>query len=243
MVKLITFNRIDYKLPDLSLIDPLDIAIVKFIYEKFGGKAPLDELNAVTVMAALGPKWQESISIPLIKDMVPNGILKALSSSFAEKELSLRIQKLEQLGLIKTGRYSLIDRSHPVNEGQGNKMVYLTNIGKEIAQYNGLLLEEGSFKETVNKLLQLSIPLPIQEIYTINPRDICMVVPNEIIEVEEGQAILIKPASHLALIGIKFLNDIIIGPFNDVPRLVIVGGYMPLTIRKGSKLGYIIPIN
>ncbi len=241
MVKVLTFNRIDYKLPNLSLIDAMDIAIMRFIYEKFNGEAPLNELNVATVMMVLAPKWQESISIPFIKDMVPNGLLRALSSSIAEKELLSKIQKLEQLGLIRIGRHFLAgDRQ---STGDEHKTVFLTDIGRELAQYGGLLLQEGTIDEAMDKLLQLSTPLPIQETYVINPREAYIAIPNEVIEVGENQAIAIKPTSHLALFGIEFLNNIIIGPFNNIPKIVVMGGYIPVVIRRGSQLGYIIHIS
>lgn len=242
MIKLITFNRIDYKLLDLSLLDTMDIAIIKFVFEKFGGKAPLSELNVITVITALAPKWQESISIPLLRDMVPDGILRALSSNFAERELLSRIQKLEQLGIIRIDRPSIAKADQIANDEQ-NATIYLTSIGKEIAQYNGLLLHGESIDEVMDKLLQLSIPLPMQEAYTINPREAYIAIPNEIIEVGQNQAILIKPVQQLSLLGVKFLNEVITGPFNGIPKIVIIGGYVPLTIRKGLQLGYVIPLN
>ncbi|MCS7111164.1 MAG: hypothetical protein N3D82_00405 [Ignisphaera sp.] len=236
MVRIVTFNRIGYKLPDLSLIDSMDVAIMRFIQEKFGGRAPLNELNVVTVMTALAPKWQESISIPLIKDMVPNGLLRALSSSFAEKELLSRIQKLEQLNLIKVDREVRSEQSFDEEQ----KIVSLTNIGREIAQYNGILLHGDSLDEAVDKLLQLSVPVPIQDVYTINPKEICIALPNETIEVEKGKTVSMKPVFHLAVFGVKFLNEVIIGPFSGIPKIIIMGGYAPITIRRGSQLGYIV---
>jgi len=239
MIRVITLNRIDYKLPDLSSIDSIDIAIIKFIYEKFDGKAPLDELNAVTVMLALGPRWQESISMPLIKDMIPSNLLKALSSNLAERELFLRIEKLEQLGIIKVYGYPSTSNTQSL-QGDQNKVVYLTKIGREIAQYNGILFQNDSSEDIVEKLSQLSTSLPIQEVYTINPREFYIVIPNEIIEVERNHVVLLKPISNLASLGIRFLTETIVGPFKGVPKIIIMGGYIPITIKKNIQIGYII---
>lgn len=238
MVKVITFNRIEYRLPDLSLIDSMDIAIMRFIQEKFGGRAPLSELNVITVMTALAPRWQESISIPLIKDMVPDGLLKAISSSFAEKELMYRIQKLEQLNLVKIYSEAWGDQSYTEEQ----RVVYLTSIGSEIAQYNGILLHGDSLDEAMNKILQLSLPMPIQEFYSINPREAYIALANETIEVGRNQIVMVKPVPHLAMFGVKFLNEIVIGPFTGTLKIVIVGGYAPITIKRGFQLGYIIHV-
>jgi deoxycytidine triphosphate deaminase len=239
MIGVITLNRIDYKLPDLSSMDSIDIAIIKFIYEKFDGKAPLDELNAVTVMLALGPRWQESISMPLIKDMIPSNLLKALSSNLAERELFFRIEKLEQLGIIKVHGYSSTSNTQSL-QGDQNRIVYLTKIGREIAEYNGILFQNDSLEDIVEKLSQLSTSLPIQEIYTINPRELYIVIPNEIIEVERNHVVLLKPIPNLASLGIRFLTETIIGPFKGVPKIIIMGGYIPITIKKDIQIGYII---
>jgi len=239
MIGIITLNRIDYKLPDLSSIDSIDIAIIKFIYEKFDGKAPLDELNVATVMLALGPRWQESISIPLIKDMIPSNLLKALSSNLAERELFFRIQKLEQLGIIKVHEHPLTSDTQSLQRDQ-NRVVYLTKIGREIAQYNGILFQNNSSEDIVEKLSQLLSPLPIQEMYTINPKELYVVIPNEIIEVERNHVVLLKPILNLASLGVRFLTETIIGPFKGVPKIITMGGYIPITIKKDIQIGYII---
>jgi len=227
----LTLNFVEAKLPDLSLIDAFDIMLLKFIEEKYGGVAPAGELNAVAVLGALAPKWKEMISLPAIQPLIPEELMHSLTAGLAERELNMRLQKLENLGLLQ--RINREDREH--------SKIVLTEIGKAVANFSGIPTNKPL--HVIRAYLdRLRIELPPQAAYVLQPNEKVVISVREEIELDENDVCLIFPTIALTLFGSRIANNVILGPYRDRPEFILVGGYIPIVIERGQEIAMAVII-
>jgi len=234
-MQILTLNRVEGILPNFSLLDPIDYHILRFIYEKYHGKASLDEIKVISSISLLAPRWKSSLMFPIVRDLIPEELLNAVSSNLAEKELDSRIQKLEVLGLItKTKEFD--NTSNELKD-----MIYLTNVGKMLAANEGVQIDEE--QDNMEMLKKVSRSIPQQSRYVINPAEILLVRVNEYLKLNSRSIGIIMPTQNISIFGIRILNNLIIGPFNAIPLLVLYGGYIPITIKVNDAIAYALLIN
>jgi len=175
-IQILTLNRVEGILPNFSLLDPIDYHILRFIYEKYHWKASLDEIKVITSISLLAPRLKSSLMFPIVRDLIPEELLNALSSSLAEKELDSRIQKLEVLGLItKAKEFDSISN-------ELKDMIYLTNVGKLLTANEGIQI--GEEQDNIEILKKISRSIPQQSRYVVNPTEILLVRVNEYLKLD-----------------------------------------------------------
>lgn len=221
----LTLGRVEARLPDLSAVDAFDITLLRFIEEKYSGIAPLAEINALAVVGALAPKWKEMISLPQLGPLIPEELMRSVSAGLAERELSMRLEKLERLGLI--------ERLPGGEEEKGRIM--LTDVGRAIATLGGIPLKRRR-TELLAFLSRLRIELPPEPSYILQPGEKVIIVPREELELKNNEIAFIFPAPSAALFGIQILSNIIEGPYSGPLELVIQGGYVPIQLESGADI-------
>ncbi len=225
MVKTIrlSLGRVIAKLKDFSLLDPLDIALLRFVYERYGREAPLGEINAVVVLSALAPRWREMLSIPSVQPYVPSELFTALTANLAEKELNNRLMKLESLGLIEIHR----------DDTQKDKgKLLLTELGKVLAVQGGIPLDSVDALRGILELLQE--PIPPSENYVIPPNQRVIAISREMVRLRENELCILQVEEPLSRLGVFIANNLVWGPYNDHLELIIVNTAIPIVLRSGS---------
>jgi len=225
----LTLARIEARLPDLSLVDDFDRALLSFIEEKYGGAAPLGEINALAVVGALAPKWREMISLPQLGSLIPEDLMRTVSTGLAERELAIRLEKLERLGLI--------ERLPGGDEGKGK--VVLTDIGRAIATYGGVSLRqrEAELKAIIS---QLRVEVPPSSSYVLNPNEIVIALVREEIELRSYEIGFVTPSPKASLLGMQILNTVIEGPYAGRLEIMLRGGYVPIKLESGDHIANVI---
>jgi len=225
----LTLARVEARVPDLSLVDDFDRALLSFIEEKYGGVAPLGEINALAVIGALAPKWREMISLPQLGSLIPEDLMRTVSTGLAERELAIRLEKLERLGLI--------ERLPGSDEGKGK--IVLTDVGRAIAMYGGVSLRqrEAEFRAVLSRL---RVEIPPSTSYVLNPNEIVVALVREEIELKSREIGFVVPSPRASLLGIQILNNVIEGPYTGCLEIVLRGGYVPVKLETGTHIANLI---
>ena len=218
-------RSVEAKMVNLSALDFVDIDILRFIEDKFDGIAPLGELKSVAVVGGLAPRLRELISIPQLRDMIPQDLLSGMTTALAEKELDARLSKLEALGLIER-----------VRRGEEESVV-LTDVGKAIASMGGIPTFR-SLREVMAFLSRIRIELPPQPRYPLIPGDTVVVSVLDELELRSNEVAIIVPSTELALFGVDVAPKMIRGPYSDRPELILRSGYAPIVLERGQVVAY-----
>jgi len=218
------------KVVDVSVLDAVDLEILRFVAEKYGGSAPLDEVRAIAVLGALAPRWREFLALPpQILDLVPQDLLNTLAASMGGKELELRLRKLEALGLVVQEKG--VD---------GEQRIVLTEIGREVASMKpiDLVRSPDPWREFFERWVA---PIEREE-YLLMPGERIVVQTMESIELDSDELLLLVPSSRIGIVGIDIATRLIEGPRIGRLDLVLVGGYVPTVIGRGMEIavGFVV---
>ncbi len=223
----LTMDSVVAKLKDLSAVDPVDISILELIEDKFGGVAPVGELNALLIVGEFAPRWKEMVVLPSIQQFLPEDLVRAVSTGLAEKELEMRFTKLESLGLIER------------IPGEDKGKIILTDLGKVIASSRGIPLSM-EFRVLRAVMDRLKMPIPPQDRYYLAPGEKVVVTTREVVEVRSGTIGIVVPSPRLSMFGASLANNVVEGPYSDILELVVIGGYAPLILERGVEIGFLI---
>ena len=225
----IRLRSVEAKLVDLRLVDLVDVEILKFIEEKYGGRAPLGELKSVAVVGGLAPRMKELISLPSISDLIPPDLLSSVSTALAERELEARLQKLESLNLVMR-----------ISGGEEVELI-LTDVGKAIASMGGIPTFR-SESEALAFLNRLRIELPPQPRYSLQCGELVAISTMDEVVLREGEVAIVEPSPTLSRFGVEVAPRVIEGPYRDRPELILRGGYAPIVLERGQSVALAIVV-
>ncbi|NPA96487.1 MAG: hypothetical protein GXO32_02655 [Crenarchaeota archaeon] len=222
-------RSVEAKIIDLRALDPIDIEILRFIEEKYGGTAPLGELKSVAVVGGLAPRLRELMSIPSVAEYLPPDILSSVSTALAEREIDARIAKLESLNLLMKSV-----------SGEETRVV-LTDVGKAVASMGGIPTFR-SDSEALAFLHRLRMELPPQSRYPLQSGEHVAISTMDELELSSREVAILSPSPTLSLFGVSVSPRVIEGPFSDRPTLIVGGGYAPIVLERGQVVAIAIAV-
>ena len=222
-------RSVEAKIVDLRMLDLVDVEILRFIEDKYGGVAPLGELKSVAVVGGLAPRLRQLISIPTIEQLMPPELLSSVSTALAEKELEARLGKLEAMNLVSR-----------VGKGEEERVV-LTDVGRAVATMGGVPTFR-SESEALAFLSRLRIELPPQHRYPLQCDEVVVVSTMDELPLSSREVAIIETSSTLSRFGVSVLPRVIEGPYRDRPELIVRGGYAPTVIERGQVIALAIVV-
>ncbi len=225
----IRLRSVEAKIVDLRLLDVVDVEILKFVEEKYGGTAPLGELKSVAVVGGLAPRLRELISLPSLAQYLPPELVSSVSTALAEREIDARIAKLENLNLL-------------MRVGAGEEaQVVLTDVGKAVASMGGIPTFR-SESEALAFLHRLRIELPPQSRYPLQGGEYVVVSTMDELELSSRELAMLTPSPTLSMFGVSIAPSAVRGPYRGRLELVVGGGYAPVVLERGQVIALAIVV-
>jgi len=206
------------------LLDDLDVLMLRYIAEKYGGSIPIEELKVAVTLGALAPKWRELLSLPAVQGLIPGELMSAISTNLAERELGGRIDKLVGLGLARR-----------VKE-EGVEKVVLTPLGALVGNAGALPLS------TPPEVLETTFQsLELLDSVILRPGERLVVESREEVSTKGCTGVVVG-LSDVASLGLYIVPVVLPPGFTGRPRLTVVGGQIPVLIRRGDRIAYVVRV-